>query len=84
MKMLKLRFKLQKNQSSKLQKNVKKKVKLHTCALEHAFVQKKKKSKKPKNILKTKKKAKKIFLFLINFNFKNFLQPNFFYVTFTS
>ncbi len=54
--MLKLRFKLQKNQTSKLQKNVKK-VKLHICALEHTFVQKStktqkhtQKQKKPKNI----------------------------------
>jgi len=64
MKMLKLRFKLQKNQTSKLQKNVKKKVKLHTCALEHAFVQK---SKKTQKHTQNKKKPKKIFLFLNQF-----------------
>jgi hypothetical protein len=55
MKMLKLRFKIQKNQTSKLQKNVK--VKLYTCALEHAFVQKSKKN--PKTYSKSKKKQKK-------------------------
>ena len=53
--MLELRFKLQKNHISKLQKNVK----LHTCALKHPFVQKltkiqkhtqNSKKKKPKNI----------------------------------
>ncbi len=38
--MLELRFKLQKNHISKTSEERKKKVKLHTCALEHAFVQK--------------------------------------------
>lgn len=53
--MLELRFKLQKNHISKLQKNVK----LHTCALEHAFVQKSKKI--PKTHSKFKKNQKKYF-----------------------
>ena len=60
--MLELRFKLQKNHISKTSK----KVKLHTCALEHAFVQKS--TKKPKNTLKIQKKPKKKkFLFLNQF-----------------
>jgi hypothetical protein len=63
MKILKLRFKLQKNQTSKLQKNVKK-VKSHTFALEHAFVQKS--TKKTKNILKIKKKQKNYYYFSLS------------------
>jgi len=55
--MLELRFKLQKNHISKLQKNVK----LHTCALEHVFVQNQKKFQKH---TQNSKKSKKIFLFL--------------------
>ncbi len=57
MKMLKLRFKIQKNQTSKLQKNEK----LHTCALEHAFVQKSKKN--PKTYSKSKKSKKNNYFF---------------------
>jgi len=61
--MLELRFKLQKNHiSKKLQKNAK--VKLHICALEHAFVQKSTKSQKH---TQNSKKTKKIFLFLNQF-----------------
>jgi len=56
--MLELRFKLQKNHISKY---FKKKVKLHTCALEHAFVQKSKKN--PKTHSKFKKNKKKYFFF---------------------
>jgi len=55
--MLELRFKLQKNHISKLQKNVK----LHTCALEHPFVQKLTKIQKH---TQNSKKSKKTFLFL--------------------
>ena len=61
--MLELRFKLQKNHISKTSEE-RKKVKLHTCALEHAFVQK---STKSKNTLKIQNKPKKIFLFLNQF-----------------
>ena len=59
MKMLKLRFKLQRNQTSKTSEERKKKVKLHTCALEHAFVQKS--TKNPKTYSKIKKYQKKYF-----------------------
>ena len=55
--MLELRFKLQKNHISKTSEE-RKKVKLHICALEHAFVQK---SKNSKNTLKIQKKTKKYF-----------------------
>ena len=55
--MLELRFKLQKN-------HIQKKVKLHTCALEHAFVQK---STKTQKHTQNQKKPKKIFLFLNQF-----------------
>ena len=58
--MLELRFKLQKNHTSKTSEERKKKVKLHTCALEHAFVQKSTKSQKH---TQNSKKIKKIFLF---------------------
>ncbi len=57
--MLELRFKLQKNHISKTSEECKI-VKLHTCALEHAFVQKPTKS---KNTLKIKKKTKKKYFF---------------------
>ena len=46
-------------------KNFKKKVKLHTCALEHAFVQKP--TKTQKHTQNKKKNQKKIFLFLNQF-----------------
>jgi hypothetical protein len=59
--MLELRFKLQKNHISKTSK----KVKLHTCALEHAFVQKS--TKTQKHTQNKKKTKKKIFLFLNQF-----------------
>ena len=62
--MLELRFKLQKNHISKTSEE-RKKVKLHTCALEHAFVQKSTKSQK--HTQNSKKKPKKIFLFLNQF-----------------
>ena len=71
--MLKLRFKLQKNQTSKLQKNVKK-VKLHTCALEHAFVQK---STKFKKHTQNSKKPKKNISFLKSISTLKFLTTNF-------
>jgi len=57
---LELRFKLQKNHISKLQK----KAKLHTCALEHTFVQKPTKSKKH---TQNSKKSKKNIFFLNQF-----------------
>ena len=62
--MLELRFKLQKNHISKTSK---KKVKLHTCALEHAFVQKS--TKIPKTHSKFKKIKKYFLFFKINFKF---------------
>jgi hypothetical protein len=55
--MLELKSKLQKNHISKTSK----KVKLHTCALEHAFVQKSTKIPK-KHTQNSKKNSKKIFL----------------------
>jgi hypothetical protein len=64
--MLKLRFKLQKNQSSKLQKNVKKSKIAHLCLKNMLLF---KNQQKPKKHTQNKKKQK-IFLFLINFNFK--------------
>ncbi len=57
--MLELSFKLQKNHISKPSKK-QKKVKLHTCALEHAFVQNQQKLQKH---TQNSKKTKKIFLF---------------------
>ena len=57
--MLELRFKLQKNHISKTSEE-RKKVKLHTCALEHAFVQKSTK-KTQKTHSKFKKNQKKYF-----------------------
>ena len=58
--MLELRFKLQKNHISKTSEE-RKIVKLHTCALEHAFVQK---STKIQKHTQNSKKSKKTFLFL--------------------
>ena len=70
--MLELRFKLQKNHISKTSEERKKKVKLHTCALEHAFVQKSTKSQKhTQNSKKTKKNIsflKSISNFKISYN----------------
>ncbi len=64
--MLTLRFKLQKNQTSKSSEERKKyKKNLHTCALEHAFVQNIKKNTKTHS--KSKKPQKNIFLFLNQF-----------------
>ena len=62
--MLELRFKLQKNHISKTSEE-RKKVKLHTCALEHAFVQKSTKTQKhtQKQNKKKKKKPKKKYFF---------------------
>jgi len=62
--MLELRFKLQKNHISKTSK----KVKLHTCALEHTFVQKN--QTKIQKQTQNSKKTKKIFLFKSISNFK--------------
>jgi hypothetical protein len=61
--MLELRFKLQKNHISKTSK----KVKMHTCALEHAFVQK---QQNPKNTLKIQKNQKNISFLKSISNFK--------------
>ena len=69
--MLELRFKLQKNHISKTSK---KKVKLHICALEHAFVQK---SKNLKNTLKIQKKNQKNISFLKSISTLKFLTTNF-------
>ena len=70
--MLELRFKLQKNHISKTSK---KKVKLHICALEHAFVQKiKKKSQKH---TQNSKKTKKNISFLNQFQILKFLTIKF-------
>ena len=55
--MLELRFRLQKNHISKTSEE-RKKVKLHTCALQHAFVQKSTKSQKH---TQNSKKSKKYF-----------------------
>jgi hypothetical protein len=74
--MLELRFKLQKNHISKPSEE-RKKVKLHTCALEHAFVQN---QQNPKNTLKIQKKPKKYFF---SKSISNFLQSNSFDVTST-
>ncbi len=57
MKILKLRFKLQKKSYFKTSEE-RKKVKLHTCALEHAFVQK---STKTQKHTQNQKKPKKYF-----------------------
>ena len=57
--MLELRFKLQKNHISKTSEE-RKKVKRHTCALEHTFVQKS--NKNPKTHSKFKKNQKNISL----------------------
>ena len=70
MKMLKLRFKLQKNHTSK-----DKKVKLHTCALEHAFVQKI--NKNQKTYSKSKKKPNKNISFLKSISTLKFLTTKF-------
>ncbi len=59
MKILKLRFKLQKNHTSKTSEERKKKVELHTCALEHASVQKS--TKTQKHTQNQKKNQKKYF-----------------------
>ena len=67
MKMLKLRFKLQKNHTSKTSEE-QKKVKLHTCALEHAIVQKI--NKNPKTYSKSKKTKKNISFLKSISNFK--------------
>ena len=67
--MLKLRFKLQKNQTSKTsEERKKKKVKIAHLCLRTCLCSK---IKKTKNTLKIKKKPKKIFLFLKSIsNFK--------------
>ena len=62
--MLELRFKLQKNHISKTSEERKKKVKLHTCALEHAFVQE---STKTQKTYSKSKKTKKNISFLNQF-----------------
>ena len=61
-------------QISQLQKNVKK-VKLHTCALEHAFVQKS--TKTQKHTQNSKKKTKKKISFLKSISTLKFLTTNF-------
>ncbi len=63
MKMLKLRFKLQKNQSSKLHKNVKSKI-AHLCLKNMLLF---KNQQKPKKHTQNQKKQKKLFLFLNQF-----------------
>ena len=67
--MLELRFKLQKNHISKTSK----KVKLHTCALEHAFVQKSTKTQKHTQNQKNQKNIS----FLKSISTLKFLTTNF-------
>ncbi len=82
MKMLKLRFKLQRNQTSKTSEERKKKSKIAHLCLRTCFCSKIKKN--PKTYSKSKKKSKKNISFLKSISTLKFLTTKFLLITFTS